>query len=109
MHGYVGTEQLPGGDAEEQRVADLTGRAGDGDIDGSASHRDLQLVRGPCRAPSGASIGSLVVEIFQPSGYRAPGPPPAPPGVHTDDDVRTRVPEVVARPEPAPAEPPALF
>jgi hypothetical protein len=29
--------------------------------------------------------------------------------VHTDDDVRTRVPEVEALPGPVPAEPPALF
>ena len=33
--GHVRAEQLTGGDAEQQGVADLAGRAGDGDVDGS--------------------------------------------------------------------------
>ena len=33
----VGAEQLPGGDSEEKRVADLPGGAGDGDVSGHAS------------------------------------------------------------------------
>ena len=43
---HVRAEQLAGGDAEEQRVADLAGRAGDGDIDGSAGHGDLRRTAG---------------------------------------------------------------
>src|SRR6202035_5604618 len=37
----VRAEQVPGGDAEQQRVADLAGGAGDGDVDGGAGHNDL--------------------------------------------------------------------
>jgi len=33
--GLVRTEHRAGGDAEEQRVADLAGRTGDGDANGS--------------------------------------------------------------------------
>ena len=32
----VGAEHLPAGDAEQQRVADLAGGAGNGDLDGGA-------------------------------------------------------------------------
>ena len=34
----VGAEHLAGGDAEQQRVADLAGGAGDGDVDGRSVH-----------------------------------------------------------------------
>ena len=60
LDGGVGAEHLAAGDAEQQRVADLPGGAGDGDLDGSAheivsselggeaqprlGHRSLQVV-----------------------------------------------------------------
>ena len=34
----VGAEHLARGDAEEERIADLPGRAGDGDLDGNPAH-----------------------------------------------------------------------
>lgn len=40
---HVRAEQVAGGDAEEQRVADLAGCAGHGDIHGSAGHGGLRL------------------------------------------------------------------
>ena len=44
-HRGVGAEQLAGGDAEQQRVADLAGGAGDGDVDGCvAIGRELRFV-----------------------------------------------------------------
>ena len=39
--GLVGAEQLARGDAEEERVADLAGGAGDGDVDGGLGCRGL--------------------------------------------------------------------
>ncbi len=39
---HVRAEQVAGGDAEEQRVADLAGCAGHGDIHGSAGHGGLR-------------------------------------------------------------------
>ena len=59
--GLVGAEQLARGDAEQQRVADLAGGAGDGDVDGGLATGDmvrrwLPAVRGgrrwPRRTPS---------------------------------------------------------
>ena len=41
---HIGAEQLPGRDAEEQRVTDLTGRAGDRDLDRGGSHAAELLV-----------------------------------------------------------------
>ena len=41
LDGHVGTQQLAGRDPEEQRVADLSGSAGDGDGDGLAGHGGL--------------------------------------------------------------------
>src|SRR5699024_5256241 len=38
LDGGVGPEQGAAGDAEEKAVADLTGRTGDGDLDGSVAH-----------------------------------------------------------------------
>ena len=49
---HVRAEQLAGGDAEEQGVADLAGRAGDGDVDGSAGHGVLRMTAGGGR-PAG--------------------------------------------------------
>ena len=39
VHRLVRAEQVPGGDAEQQRVADLAGGAGDGDL-GGLGHRE---------------------------------------------------------------------
>ena len=43
----VRTEQGTGGDAEQQRVADVAGRTSDGDVDGGVCHRGL--LRDVCR------------------------------------------------------------
>jgi len=43
----LGHEQGAGGDAEQQGVADVAGSTGDGDVDGSVSHRGL--LRDVCR------------------------------------------------------------
>ena len=46
-------EQLPGGDAEDQRVADVAGGAGDGDVDGRlrGSH-GVDITQGPVTHPN---------------------------------------------------------
>jgi hypothetical protein len=38
-HRLVGAEHFAGGDAKQQRIADLTGGAGDGDAYGGFGHR----------------------------------------------------------------------
>src|SRR5262249_31017199 len=60
LDGCVGAEELPRGDAEEQRVADLAGRPGDGDGDGGSSH-DAFFKDGPA-----------YLDVSQRSRYSAP-------------------------------------
>ena len=48
VDGRVGAEQLPGGDSEEQRVADLTGGAGDGDVGGHGATRRMPVTICQC-------------------------------------------------------------
>ena len=52
----VRAEHLPRGDAEEERVADLAGGAGDGDVDGA-----LLIVISFCRFSSMEARNSSVV------------------------------------------------
>ena len=54
---HVRAEQLAGGDAEEQRVADLAGGAGDGDVHGSAGHGVLRMTAG-----GGASLPRVLAD-----------------------------------------------
>src|SRR5205823_5284652 len=48
LHRSVRAEQLAGGDPEQQRVPDLTGSAGDGDVDGGLGHAIVLLPGNEC-------------------------------------------------------------
>ena len=58
----VGTEQLPGGDSEQERVADLPGGAGDGDVGGHPSRL--------CQPSSDVFGGGTSLQVFRIRGIR---------------------------------------
>jgi hypothetical protein len=53
-HRLIGAEQRAAGDAEDQRIGDLAGGAGDGDTDGGFGHGIAPLWLGAL-SPGGAS------------------------------------------------------
>ena len=68
--GLVGAEQLARGDAEQERVADLAGGAGDGDVDGGLAAMESTVSSACSGLRAAGRGGGAAVKAADQSGRR---------------------------------------